>query len=146
MMSQIIDNLWLGSQYDADHISPDFDFITAILNVRGPDCHTPPGRDQASEHPGVAYKWIPIADNEAVSHEHLQDALTWLQEQTTAGKQILIHCHVGVSRSPTILAAFMVKSGISRSMEEAKATISACRPFYPPPELWESVPDYLKGT
>jgi hypothetical protein len=45
MMSQIINNLWLGSQYDADHINPDFDSITAILNVRGPDCHTPPGRD-----------------------------------------------------------------------------------------------------
>ena len=128
-MNHIINNLWLGSQHDADvlvHTNPDS--ITAILNLRGSDCYKPPGRDQAAEHPNVAYKWIPIADNGAVSPEHLLDALTWLQEQTTAGKRILIHCYVGVSRSPAILAALMVRSGISRNMGEAKATIASHRP------------------
>jgi hypothetical protein len=131
-MNHIVNNLWLGSQYDADvlvHDNPEK--ITAILNVRGADAYNPPGRDQAAEHPGKAYKWISAADYGAVSPEHLREALEWLQEQTDKGERILIHCRHGISRSPAFLAAFMVKSGISSSFEEAKATISLHRPVYP---------------
>jgi diacylglycerol kinase (ATP) len=131
-MNHIVNNLWLGSQYDADElVRNNPEKITAILNVRGADAYNPPGRDQAAEHPGKAYKWISAADSGAVSPEHLKEALDWLQEQTDNGERILIHCRHGISRSPAFLAAFMVKSGISSSLEEAKATISVHRLVYP---------------
>ena len=117
-MDHIINNLWLGSQQDADElIRNNPEKITAILNVRGADAYRPPGRDQASEHPGKAYKWIPAPDTGVVYPEHVKEALVWLQEQADKHERILIHCKYGISRSPAFLAAFMVESGISSSLE-----------------------------
>jgi len=132
MMDHIINNLWLGSQQDADElVRNNPEKITAILNVRGADAYKPPGRDQAAEHPGKAYKWIPAPDTGVIYPEHVKEALLWLQEQTDKRERILIHCKHGISRSPAFLAAFMVESGISSSLEEAKATISIHRDVQP---------------
>lgn len=132
MMHHIVNNLWLGSQHDADElVRNNPEKITAILNVRGADAYDPPGRDQAAEHPGKAYKWIPAPDIGTISPKHVREALLWLREHTDKHEQILIHCKHGISRSPAFLAAFMVESGISPSLEEAKATISVHRPVQP---------------
>jgi GGDEF domain-containing protein len=140
MMDQIIKNLWLGSQQDADElVRNNPEKITAILNVRGPDAYKPPGRDQAAEHPGKAYKWIPAPDTGVIYPEHVKEALLWLQEQTDKGERILIHCKHGISRSPGFLAAFMVESGISPSLEEAKTTISVHRDVQPATLIVEPV-------
>lgn len=140
MMHRIVNNLWLGSQQDADqliHHNPEK--ITAILNVRGPDAYDPPGRDQSAEHPGKAYKWIPAPDRGTISSRHVKEALLWLREQTDKGQRILIHCKHGVSRSPAVLAAFMVESGISPSPEAAEAAISIHRHVQPATQIVEPV-------
>jgi GGDEF domain-containing protein len=139
-MDHIINNLWLGGQQDADdlvHHNPEE--ITAILNVRGPDAYQPLGRDQSAEHPGKAYKWIAAPDTGLLSPDHVREALAWLQQQTDKRERILIHCKYGISRSAGFLAAFMVKSGISASLEEAKATISLHRGVQPALEIKEPV-------
>jgi GGDEF domain-containing protein len=139
-MDHIINNLWLGSQQDADDlVRNNPEKITAILNVRGADAYKPPGRDQSPEHPGKAYKWIPAPDTGVVYPEHVKEALVWLQEQTDKGNRILIHCKYGISRSPAFLAAFMVESGISSSLEEAKAAISLHRDVQPAAQIVEPV-------
>jgi GGDEF domain-containing protein len=144
MMHHIVNNLWLGSQDDADRIARNNpEKITAILNVRGPDAYHPPGRDQSAEHPGKAYKWIPAPDIGTISPKHVREALLWLREQTDKREQILIHCKHGISRSPGFLAAFMVESGISPSLEEAKATISVHRPVLPARQVVEHVKPVL---
>src|SRR5437660_10663413 len=140
MMHRIINNLWLGSQQDADElVRNNPERITAILNVRGADAYRPPGRDQASEHPGKAYKWIPAPDTGAISPKHVREALVWLQEQTDKRERILIHCKHGISRSPAFLAAFMVESRISSSLEEANAMISVHRDVQPATLIVEPV-------
>jgi GGDEF domain-containing protein len=140
MMQRIVNNLWLGSQHDADElVRHNPEKITAILNVRGADAYRPPGRDQASEHPGKAYKWIPAPDIGVVSAQHVREALVWLREQTDKGERILIHCKHGISRSPAFLAAFMVESGVSSSLEEAKIAISVHRPVQPATLIAEPV-------
>ena len=138
MMHHIVKNLWLGSQNDADQlIRKNPEKITAILNVRGPDAYDPPGRDQAAEHPGKAYKWIPAPDIGTLSAKQVREALLWLREQTDKQERILIHCKHGISRSPGFLAAFMVESGISSNLEEAKAAISAHRRVLPARQIVE---------
>src|SRR5579862_6740700 len=103
MMHRIVNNLWLGSQHDADVlIRKNPENITAILNVRGPDAYYPPGRDQSAEHPGKAYKYIPAPDIGTLSSRHVKEALLWLHQQTDKGARILIHCKHGISRSPGI--------------------------------------------
>src|SRR5437660_5701384 len=140
MMHRIINNLWLGSQQDADElIRNNPERITAILNVRGADAYRPPGRDQSAEHPGKTYKWIPAPDTGVIYPEHVKEALVWLQQQTNKPERTLIHCKHGISRSPAFLAAFMVESGISSSLEEAKATISVHRDVQPATLIVEPV-------
>ncbi len=125
-MDHIVDNLWLGSQSDADDlIRSNPEAITAILNVRGPDAFRPPGRDQSAEHPGKAYKWIPAPDVARIYPKDVTEAVTWLRAQTEKRERILIHCKHGLSRSPAFLAAFMVESGISKTLEAAQAAILA---------------------
>jgi GGDEF domain-containing protein len=139
-MHHIVSDLWLGSQQDADElIQSNPEDITAILNVRGPDAYRPPGRDQSGEHPGKAYKWIPAPDIGIVAPEHIKEGLLWLEEQTNNHQRILIHCMHGISRSPAFLAAFMVKSGISSSLEAAKAIISTYRPVHPAAQMLPAV-------
>jgi GGDEF domain-containing protein len=139
-MHRIVNNLWLGSQQDADElVRNNPEKITAILNVRGPDAYDPPGRNQAAEHPGKGYKWIPAPDIETIFPKHVKEALLWLREQTDKGERILIHCKYGISRSPAFLAAFMVESGISENLAEAKATISVHRAVQPATQIEEYV-------
>lgn len=146
-MHHIVNNLWLGSQRDADGlVRNNPENITAILNVRGPDAYDPPGRDQSAEHPGKAYKWIPAPDIETIYPKHVKEAVLWLREQTGKGARILIHCKHGISRSPAFLAAFMVESGISPNLEEAKAAISARRPVHPATQLEDLVKPVVVST
>jgi GGDEF domain-containing protein/predicted protein tyrosine phosphatase len=143
-MHHIVNNMWLGSQRDADElVRNNPEQITAILNVRGADAYDPPGRDQAAEHPDKAYKWIPAPDVGTISPKHVKEALLWLREQTDKRKRILIHCKHGISRSPAFLAAFMVENGISPSLEEAIATISVHRPVHPATQIVEHVKPVL---
>ena len=139
-MNHIVDNLWLGSQDDADGlVRNNPEKITAILNVRGPDAYHPPGRDQAAEHFDRAYKWIPAPDIGIIYPKHVKEAVGWLQERTGNGGRILIHCRCGISRAPGFLAAFMVASGISSNVEEAKAAICVHRAVLPATQIAESV-------
>jgi GGDEF domain-containing protein len=138
-MHHIVNNLWLGSQQDADDlVNNNPEKITAILNVRGPDAYHPPGRDQSALHPGKAYKWIPAPDTGVLSPDHVREAVLWLQEQTEKQQRILIHCKHGISRSPGVLAAFLVKSGISSNLAQAVATIKIHRNVHPAAQMLES--------
>ena len=144
VMQHIVNNLWLGGQDDADKlVCHNPEKITAILNVRGTDAYHPPGRDQSAEHPGKAYKWIPAPDIGTISPKHVREALVWLREQTDKNERILLHCKYGISRSPAFLAAFMVESGISPSLEEAKARISVHRRVQPAAQTVEHVKPVL---
>ena len=132
MINHILNNLWLGSQHDADElVRNNPEMITAILNVRGPDIYSPAGRDQSAEFPGKAYKWIPAADIGILYPGHVEQASAWLREQTGKRERILIHCYHGISRSPGFLAAFMVESGISPDIEAAIAAIAVHRRVQP---------------
>jgi GGDEF domain-containing protein len=131
-MNHIVNNLWLGSQQDADDlVGKNSANITAILNVRGVDAYHPLGRDQSAQHPTKAYRYIPAPDIGVIYPKHVKEALDWLRGQTEKAERILIHCKHGISRSPGFLAAFMVESGISSSLEDATATMSVHRHVVP---------------
>jgi protein-tyrosine phosphatase len=139
-MDHIVNNLWLGSQQDADDLlRKNPANITAILNVRGIDAYHPPGRDQSAQHPVKAYRYIPAPDIGLVYPKHVKEAVTWLQEQTEKDERILIHCKHGISRSPGFLAAFMVENRISASAEEATAVMLKHRHVVPARQIVEAV-------
>ena len=55
-------------------------------------------------------KWIQVIDRPENAHEmkgQLAETINWLENQRD--QNILIHCNKGVSRSPTLVIALMMK-------------------------------------
>jgi len=76
----------------------------------------------------IRYFRVPVLDEED------EDILTWLPETTAfiqakilSQKTVLVHCQAGVSRSATVVCAYLMRYG-GLTMEEALDHTSACRP------------------
>jgi atypical dual specificity phosphatase len=86
------------------------------------------GREPAAHHDGVDYHHFAIEDEESEPIEALFEKTTSLiEEALNGGRGVLVHCRMGVSRSTTIVAAFLV-SRRRLSVDAALAAIKAVRP------------------
>ena len=60
----------------------------------------------------LTYKQVQVQD--VVSEDllqHIDDAVSWLHERRKEGKRILVHCRQGVSRSASIMIAYIMTHG-----------------------------------
>ncbi|XP_072882955.1 dual specificity protein phosphatase 5 [Hemitrygon akajei] len=121
---EILPFLYLGSAYHASR--PDFldDLhITALLNV---------SRSCAEYFKSnYLYKFIPVEDSASADiSSHFQEAIDFIDHVRHTGGKVLVHCEAGVSRSPTICLAYLMKSKQLRLDEafdyikERRSTIS----------------------
>lgn len=63
---------------------------------------------------------------------HFSEAVSWIdQALQTEGQTVLVHCHAGVSRSASIVAAYLIYK-MSMSAEEAVAYVTARRDVVAP--------------
>uniref|UniRef100_A0A8C5R7R8 Dual specificity protein phosphatase n=1 Tax=Leptobrachium leishanense TaxID=445787 RepID=A0A8C5R7R8_9ANUR len=101
---EILPFLYLGSAYHASRCESLADLrITALLNVSRKSTDT--YKDQ------YAYKWIPVEDNHTADiSSHFQEAIDFIDTVRRAGGRVLVHCEAGISRSPTICIAYLMKS------------------------------------
>ncbi|XP_060698260.1 dual specificity protein phosphatase 5 [Hemiscyllium ocellatum] len=109
---EILPFLYLGSAYHASR--PDFldDLhITALLNV---------SRDCAEYFKSkYHYKFIPVEDTATADmSSHFQEAIDFIDHVRHTGGKVLVHCEAGISRSPTICLAYLMRSKELR-LEEA---------------------------
>ncbi|XP_078269536.1 dual specificity protein phosphatase 5 [Rhinoraja longicauda] len=109
---EILPYLYLGSAYHASR--PDFldDLhITALLNV---------SRNCAEYFKSnYLYKFIPVEDSASADiSSHFQEAIDFIDHVRLTGGKVLVHCEAGISRSPTICLAYLMKSKQLR-LEEA---------------------------
>ncbi|MBI2046361.1 MAG: dual specificity protein phosphatase family protein [Parcubacteria group bacterium] len=72
------------------------------------------------------YVWIPVKDHLPPTPDQMEFGVSVLEQLTSAGKKIYVHCKNGHGRAPTLVAAYLVKKG--KSPEEAEALIKARRP------------------
>lgn len=104
--------LYLGSAYHASR--QDFladRHITALLNVSKRD--TQPAKGQYD------YKWIPVEDSHTADiSSHFQEAIDFIDRVKQGGGKVLVHCEAGISRSPTICMAYLMRTQRLR-LEEA---------------------------
>lgn len=76
------------------------------------------------------YLHLPTVDNHAPTLDHLLDGIRFINDELARGGQVYIHCWEGVGRGPTMLAAYLVSTGLTPG--EAWAKIRAVRPFIRP--------------
>ncbi|KAM9060968.1 dual specificity protein phosphatase 5 [Sarcophilus harrisii] len=109
---EILPFLYLGSAYHASKCEFLANLhITALLNV------SRKSSDSCTSQ--FDYKWIPVEDNHTADiSSHFQEAIDFIDCVRRTGGKILVHCEAGISRSPTICMAYLMKTKKFR-LEEA---------------------------
>ncbi|XP_056135718.1 dual specificity protein phosphatase 5 [Lampris incognitus] len=101
---EILPFLYLGSAYHAsrhDYLSDLH--ITALLNVSRRNLQPAKGH--------YDYKWIPVEDNHMADiSSHFQEAIEFIDHVKQSGGKVLVHCEAGISRSPTICMAYIMRT------------------------------------
>jgi len=86
------------------------------------------------DHPlqGPNHMIIPVQDSEyADILIHLPDACRFIQNALDDGGRVLVHCHMGISRSATVIAAYLMSSR-HVPVHKALAIIKRARPQIQP--------------
>lgn len=98
--------------------------ITAVVNLRDEFDDA-----QAGIAP-PAYLYLPTVDNTPPSVIDLCRGILFIENEIASGGRVYVHCMLGVGRSVTLVAAYLVHQGLTPS--EAWWTIRKARPFIQP--------------
>ncbi|XP_027024531.1 dual specificity protein phosphatase 5 [Tachysurus fulvidraco] len=109
---ELLPFLYLGSAHHARrHDCLSELRITALLNVSRRDWQCAGGPQR--------YKRIAVEDSHTADiGSHFQEAIDFIDEVKREGGKVLVHCEAGISRSPTICMAYLMKTQRLR-LEEA---------------------------
>jgi atypical dual specificity phosphatase len=80
----------------------------------------------ALERHGIAGLHLPVDDFDAPTTSQMLDALAFLDEARATGTPVAVHCLAGQGRTGTVLAAYLIRSGLSS--EQAIAAVRAMCP------------------
>ena len=122
---EVMPNLWLGSDKAACQLA-----ILRNAGIRACVNCTP----QPHLHPShFAYHHIPVGDSPDVDIlKHLPAALSWVQQHMAAGRPVLVYCHAGVSRSPTIILGMLLHLRTNMTLMQAWTHLKRLRPVIRP--------------
>lgn len=124
--SQITDNIFIGSDLCQGNTcpihGPEFESLGILveLNLSAERKETPPdGID--------IYSWLPVADGYAPTQEQLDIGTAIIDEAVSQGKRVYVHCKNGHGRSPTLVAAYLIRYQ-GKLVDEAIGSIREKRP------------------
>lgn len=103
--SQVTNFMYVGNMKDAGDINVLKRLgIDHVLNVTTTSpSYTP--------DPAIVYKQLHAADNGYQNlKQYFDEAFTFIDTARRSGGAVLIHCQAGVSRSPTIAVAYLIKN------------------------------------
>lgn len=126
-MQEIVPGLFLGDATDACNIKEEAPHIKSIINA---------SRDASlcvhAADPAYSYLHIPVSDtSKALIMQAFPRTCEFIDNALRAGEPVLVHCRVGRSRSPTIVAAYLVRK-LKFSAENALNHIRSIRPIVAP--------------
>ena len=110
---EILPHLYLGDiQCARDRNVLKTNEITRILNVS----QLPNSFEEDNE---IVYKSIPVEDAAHVNlSAHFTDAFQFIETSRENDKKVLVHCQAGISRSVTVILAYLIQH-MSYSLEQA---------------------------
>lgn len=86
---------------------------------------------------------LTLRDRQPLAADTLERALDFIHQQIRAGRRILVHCQMGISRSPTLVAAYLHRHQ-GMPLDEAVTWLRHLRPEVDPhPVLLASVAAHL---
>lgn len=89
---------------------------------------------------------LDIKDRVALPAESIAEALEFIDSQIGAGRKVLIHCEMGISRSASIAVGYL-HGRCGLSVEEALARVREANPIADPhPLLLESLRNYFERS
>jgi protein-tyrosine phosphatase len=92
--------------------------ITAVVNLRSEY------QDVFDRPFPIAYLWLPVIDFTDPEPDQMLMAARFIDTAVAAGRRVLVHCRLGIGRSPTVVAAWLIYTGLPapeaiRRIEEA---------------------------
>jgi len=135
MITQILERLFLGGLSDAERLSRgNPNQISTVITL----CEQSVGHRAANVH----YVHLPVEDDEPVPMRQFEKVMKAIAEGIRTGN-VLVHCAVGFSRSPTLTAAYMNRVGY-KHIDAAIEEIRHLRPSVEPSKtLLKSVKEIL---
>jgi protein-tyrosine phosphatase len=129
-ISQITDRIFLGPYHAAQNLQYRNEYgITHVLNC------TPDPLDGLQK---LQVRQMNIHDGEAIPPDLVRFGVRSIDEAVKSGGKILVSCHAGISRSPSMVCAYLMYNGFS--WDEALAFIRSKRPqVFPHPVIEHSV-------
>ncbi|KAM4620271.1 dual specificity protein phosphatase 10 [Polymixia lowei] len=80
----------------------------------------------------VRYKRLPATDNSKQNlHQYFEEVFEFIEEAHQSGQGVLVHCQAGVSRSATIVIAYLMKHTLM-TMTDAYKYVRSRRPVVSP--------------
>jgi atypical dual specificity phosphatase len=70
---------------------------------------------RALENKSFEFTYSPIRDFHAPDLIQLEKLVEWIDAKVRENKPVLVHCHAGIGRTGTIIAAYLVKKGYGAS-------------------------------
>ncbi|XP_075043816.1 uncharacterized protein LOC142103620 [Mixophyes fleayi] len=126
-LSPILPFLFLGNEKDAQDLGRLVTLnIGHVLNVT---THLPLYH---AESGALRYKRLPATDNSKQDlRQYFEEAFEFIEEAQQEGKGVLIHCQAGVSRSATVVIAYLMKHTLM-TVGDAYKFVKGKRPIISP--------------
>lgn len=119
--SQITDQIYIGTNFCCEsHFDPALlkMGVTYDLSLEEERVDSPTG--------GAAYLWLPVPDMQSPTPQQFAMGVAFIRAAVQSGRKIYVHCKNGHGRSPAMVAAYLVTTGLSS--DDAIALIKAKRP------------------